>query len=79
MRAFKKLPRTVRRRLPGRHEEQAGARTVAYNCICDEEVALRCANDGCSRRIEPNSTMMVARDGSVLCSEGCAAAVGAAG
>lgn len=79
MRALKKLPRTVLRLLPGRDEERAAAQSVAYNCICDEDVALRCANDGCARRIEPNSTMMVAPDGSVLCSEGCAAAVGAAG
>lgn len=78
MRALKKLPRTVRRFLPGRHEEQTAAQSVHYNCVCDEDVALRCANDGCARRIEPNSTMMVAPDGSVLCSEGCAAAIAGA-
>ncbi len=63
-----------RRLLSGGDESRALPQSVHYNCICDEDVALRCANDTCARPIDPGSNMMVAPDGSVLCSESCAMA-----
>jgi hypothetical protein len=45
---------------------------IYYNCTCDEHVSLRCSNQGCEGEISPGSTMIVATDGTVFCSERCA-------
>lgn len=78
MRVLSQVGSSLKRFLPGAAEPQHSAQTVHYNCICDEEVPLRCANSGCSRRIDPGTDMMVAPDGSVLCSESCAVAIAGA-
>ncbi len=74
MSVFNQVADGLKRVLPGRMPSAPAAQSVHYNCVCDEEVSLRCANDSCSRRIDPGSNMMVAPDGSVLCSENCAVA-----
>ncbi len=78
MNVLSQVTNSLKRFLPSQAEPRPAAQSVHYNCVCDEEVALRCANDGCARRIDPGSNMMVARDGSVLCSENCALAVAGA-
>jgi hypothetical protein len=45
---------------------------VHYNCVCDEGISLRCANEGCGRDIEPEGLLVITPDGTVYCSEGCA-------
>ncbi|HEX2239705.1 MAG TPA: hypothetical protein VHJ82_00975 [Actinomycetota bacterium] len=74
MSVFNQVADGLKRLLPGSARPVPAARSVHYNCVCDEEVSLRCANDSCARRIDPGSNMMVAPDGSVLCSENCAVA-----
>jgi hypothetical protein len=45
---------------------------VHYNCVCDEEVSLRCSNTECGRDIQPDGAMVVTPDGTVFCSKECA-------
>ncbi|MFN2525316.1 MAG: hypothetical protein ABR505_03495 [Actinomycetota bacterium] len=78
MSVLKQLSVGVKRLLPSQPQSQPPIHSVHYNCVCDEDVSLRCANDSCARQIDPGSNMMVAPDGSVLCSESCAASFAAA-
>jgi hypothetical protein len=48
---------------------------VHYNCVCDEQMSLSCANPDCGNEIVADSTMLLASDGSVFCSESCADAI----
>lgn len=64
---------------PARHETAGAAapptESVYYNCVCDEVVSLRCGNGECREELPPDAMLTITPDGSVYCSDRCAAMV----